>query len=529
MVESPPAPDPAPGPAPSADEGPWRRRVSAALGIVTLLAILLHPTQITLRQWAELIARPSDALSSLAQRIPAVGITVSDALLMAAFALWLVHTWQHKRLKQRVCSSPPALIGLFVAGVLSALVFLKCGDEFAVVQVDLPAAAKEVVQLGIFFICGFTVLTEILEDRRWRRWLLLAFGVAAGVAIMVGLWEYSHLTPGKTDGIISPTEVDGTFGLRAGQTPDMKGRIATASNRNVLGAWISVTLPLLWGMALWAHRWRVRIAYGALVLGGMLLLLTGGLWAVTLAALLGISFLRGRVAFLATAAGLALVWGLLFAYAPQQHGHVLLDSSMLCRQYDRFYTLRLYKDNATKSATPTRETPGTPPRSLKTDEFDSHWQQKFSEWQAGLQALARQPAFGVGLGGYQQNINFEPAPDSINPNWCYKIRKQPGINLMEFGTNSGWLVWAVTTGLIGTIAMLWLVLWGVRSAIGATLRSVEGPERGLAVGALGAICAMAGGMFFTEYLVRGVGLVVVFAFALAYARPTQLPPRTEDN
>jgi len=509
MVESPPTPEPTP----STDEAvcPWRRRISTALGPVTLLAVLLHPTQITLRQWAELIARPSDTLTSLAQRIPAVGITVSDALLMVAFGLWLVHIWQQKHVKQRICSYPPALIGLFVAGGLSALAFLKSADA----GVDIPAVAKELVQLGIFFICGFSVLTEMLRDEAWRRRVLLVFAVAAGLAIVIGLWEYSQLTPGKPNaGIISPTEIDGSFGLRAGQTPSKeKMTIATAGNRNVLGAWASMTLPLLWGLALWARRWRVRLACGALVAGGMLLLLTGGLWVVTLAALLGISFLRGRVTFLATAAGLAVIWGLVFAYGPQQHGHVLLDSTMLCRQYDRFYSLRLYDDDATAYVAKGEGENPDRTYSMKTKEYDSRWQQKFSEWQAGLQALAHQPAFGVGLGSYQNNINFEPPPDQFNPLWCYKIRKQATVNLMEFGANSGWLVWAVTTGLIGLIAMLWLMLWGIRSAAVSALRSTDG----LAVGALGAICAMAGGMFFTEYFVRGVGLVVVFAFAVAHA------------
>jgi hypothetical protein len=535
MVEPPPTPEPATGaaqePAPVVEDGrcPLCRRAAALLGPVTLLAVLLHPTQITLRQWAELIARPSNALTALAQRIPAVGITLSDALLVAAFALWLVHIWQRKRVKASVRAFPPALVGLFAAGVLSALVFLKCSYEFTSAEVSLSSAAKELIQLGIFFVCGFTVLTEMLGDAVWRRRLLLGFGIAAALAIVFGLAEYAQLTPGRTDGIISPTEIDGSFGLRAGQVPDDKGRIATASNRNVLGAWISVALPLLWGAALWARRRRVQLACGALVLGGMPLLLTGGLWLVTLVVLLGIAFLRGRTAFLATAVGLVLFWGAVFAWGPQQHGHVLLDSSMLCRQYDRFYTLRLYNDDASRSAGADK----IAPHSLKTFDYEAHWQQKFSEWQPGLQALAHQPLFGVGLGAYQTNINFEPPPDGINPNWCYSISKQPGVNLMEFGANSGWLVWGVTTGLIGIIAMLWLLLWAARSAATTALRIADGPDRGLAIGALGAVCAVAGGMLFTEYLVRGVGPAVVFAFALAYARPPEQPadappPRTRD-
>jgi hypothetical protein len=61
----------------------------------------------------------------------------------------------------------------------------------------------------------------------------------------------------------------------------------------------------------------------------------------------------------------------------------------------------------------------------------------------------------------------------------------------------------------------------MKSAGGAYRRLAREPvassgralDEGLALGALGALAAMAGGMFFANYVVRGVGIAVVFVLA----------------
>jgi O-antigen ligase len=89
------------------------------------------------------------------------------------------------------------------------------------------------------------------------------------------------------------------------------------------------------------------------------------------------------------------------------------------------------------------------------------------------------------------------------------------VNLMEFGGNSAYLVWTTSTGLVGLMALVWLLLFALGRAAAAQRNCPAGPDRGLALGAVGSLAAMAGGMFFTEYVIRGVGVALVFVLALS--------------
>ena len=82
-----------------------------------------------------------------------------------------------------------------------------------------------------------------------------------------------------------------------------------------------------------------------LTLMGGLLLLHGGLWAAAMLAVLGLSLMRGRLAYVATAAGMIVFFGAIFTLAPQKQGHVLVDSLMLRKSVDRFRTLPVYTIN----------------------------------------------------------------------------------------------------------------------------------------------------------------------------------------
>jgi hypothetical protein len=501
-------------PAAPADEAAdrWWARLRGALGLLVLLALLVHPTQVTVRQWAEALARTAGAGHRLAALVPAVRVTMSDALFIGVFALWALGGLASGRLVGRLRRYPPALLALLGCAAVSMVPFLKPADPLAPRSLAYGAALKEFAQLCAFFVCAYVVLADYMRDARWRRRVAVVFLAACALAIAWGVEEYVRLRPeagaAGPHTILSPADVDGTFGFRTGSFGP-GGRGPTASNRNVLGAWVSVVVPLLWGVALCVRSVPGRLAAGLAAAAGLLLLLHGGLWLATVAALLLIGYLAGPRSFAVTAVGLFVFWALVFHFAPQKHGAVLLDSLMLRRERDRFQTLTLYGPE------PGRAGP-VPPAEL-SEEDGGVWQQKFTEWQPGLQALARSPLFGLGLGNYQRRINalYAPRPDALlNPGGVYRMPK-PAANLMERGGNSFYLVWLVETGLAGLFAVLWLLLFWFQSAGESYSGELGSLEEGLALGALGALVAVGGGMAFTNYLVRGVGVAVVFALASA--------------
>jgi hypothetical protein len=483
-----------------------------ALPVVAMAAVLLHPTQVTVRQWADAAAATMGFGQGLAQRVPSAHFTVSDALFALAFLLWLVVRLWDRTFLTRIRAYPIGMVAVFVAGALSLIAALKYSPPWSEVTMEPSGGVKQLVQLFLFFVCAYVVLSDCLRDRAWRGRLVAAFLAAAAVAMLVGLTEYLRLRPPSPEAqragaLISPMQVDATFGFQR-EAAGAHEKIGTASNRNVLGAWLTLVLPLLWAVFLWERRRAIRAVALVLSLLGGVLLLNGGLWAAALVAVLAVSFVRGRTAFIATAAGMLLFYALLFRSAPQEPGQVLLDSVMLQKQSDRFRTLSLYEvyEDLDKSGRGADLTQGR---------FAYPWQQKYVEWQPALLALAQNPLFGVGLGNYQKNVNRYYGDKNFN---TYQVSKPP-LNLMEKDANPFYAVWLAETGLVGLLAFVWLLAEGLGRGIAgfAALKKAGGDElmAGLTVGACAALGAAAAGCLFTDYWVRGVGIAFVFVLALA--------------
>ncbi|NLW50538.1 MAG: hypothetical protein GXY85_06795 [Candidatus Brocadiaceae bacterium] len=494
-------------------------RLQAVLLWTLLTALALHPTQITVRQWADALAQRLGFGLRAAGLIPAVGICVSDALFVVAFGLWLVAGRADGRLTSCIRRYPAALIALFGAVVLAAVPHLKPIGLLGGRTVAWGRAVQELVQLAVLLGCAYAVLADRLRDPAWRTRLTGAFLCGAFAAILIGVWDYGRLRPDATDPrfAVSPAQVDGSFGFAA-EAAGPHEQAGTLSNRNVLGAWVSLAVPLLWGLALCVRRPPVRAACGVAAAAGMLLLLHAGLWAFTIVGVLTVAWVRGRQAFAATALALFVLWTAVFGFGPQRHGAVLLDSAMLRKSFDRFHVLPVYGGG--------RVPPQTEPAPLGSAD-NSVWQQRYVEWQAALQAVARSPLFGVGPGNYQVRVNryYEPPPDRLlNPGGVYNVSK-PSANLMEAGGNAFYLVWLTETGLVGVLGLLSVLLFGLHGAVRSYCEGEDDLARGLALGAFGALCAAAGGMAFTHYLVRGVGIAFAFVLACASQRTGRPAPQ----
>jgi hypothetical protein len=338
--------------------------------------------------------------------------------------------------------------------------------------------------------------------------------IAVTLALVLGLREYMQLRPASPENqqagaIVSAQHIDATFGV-AGEAAGAHGKIGTRSNRNVLGAWLTLVLPLLWAAFLWGRQWALRI--GALVLTcvGAVLLLHGGLWVAAVVALLGLAYARGIPTFWLTSAGVFVLFGLLFWLAPQQPDRVLLDSLMLRRTSDEFRTLPIYSIN------PELEASGRPGQ-LDQEPY-SVWEQKYIQWQPSLLALARNPLFGVGLGNYQKNINAFYSDRDFG---AYQMPKA-SMDLMEKGGNAFYAVWLTETGLLGGFVIVWLFFSFLRRGLRGVSAARAMDDRlalCLKAGACAALGAAAFGFLFTNYWVRGLGYAFVFVLALLSAAP----------
>ena len=481
-----------------------------AVPLLVMAALFFHPTQVTVRQLAERITGLLGVGASLAELIPSVHVTVTDGLFLVSFVLWAVLRWQQGRLRRSLSLLPLAIGGFFLCMGLSVLPFLKSTSTWASPpSMEVAGQLKQIVQWGLFLVCGYVVVADYLRSERWRNRLLTAFFAGAALALLVGLSEYIRLRPASPEAagrgaIISALHVDATFGYE-GEAAGPDERIGTRSNRNVLGSWLSLVIPLLWGIVLFGRRWELRFSALVLSVVGALLLLHGALWAITMAALLGLSLARGKSVFLITAAGMFLVFGVAFTFFPQEPGDILLDSVMLRKGTDRFRTLPLY------SIDPELDESGRPA------ELSHPFQQKYIQWQPTLLALRRHPCFGVGVGNYQDNINRFYSDKRYGGTYGMHGAKAPA-DLMEKGGNAFYAVWMVETGFVGMIGLFWLYFAFFRRAVrgfGAEeMEALPAYVRGILCGAPAALGAGVLGGFFAEYWVRGVGMAFVFVLAL---------------
>ncbi|MFP4027411.1 MAG: O-antigen ligase family protein [Candidatus Brocadiia bacterium] len=481
-----------------------------------VVALVLHPTQMTVRQWAEALTNGLSFGAGLASKIPAVHLTLSHVLVLLAFAGWGILKWYRHGLKSLVQNYPLPLLGLILSALISLLPFLKFARPAGTGPLAIGAGLKEFVQLCLLFVVSFLLIRDHLENPRRRKWIIVAFFTGVTIALIVGLMEYRRLRPptpgGRSRGaLISAARLDATFGF-PGKRSGPHGQIGTRSNRNVFGAWLTIILPLLWAIFLYEKEVKVRIGAFLFSLIGALLLLHGGLWLAAMIGVLIVSFFRSRFAFLLTSAGMMIFFPLIFALAPQKPGQILLDSVMLRRTEDRFRTIiPLYDANPDLA-----KTGGIPDL---TSGGRSPWQQRYIEWQPALLAFSQQSLFGHGLGNYQRVIGSYYSDKRFGA-YNMSPAKAPK-DLMEHGGNAFYAVWITETGFLGLLAFLWVLLAFIRMVGTQHEFNEENWGHYVAFGARGSLIAFAIGGLFTNYLVRGVGIALIFAFSLASSSSTR--------
>lgn len=362
-------------------------------------------------------------------------LTLSDLLLLAAVPVGLVAGLRLRHLS------------------FAHLLFLGFAALSALFAPDSRAAVKELIQLALYFGAG-TLLAGSALKFSGQRGLLMAIWTVLGVgALIVGLalWQYWR---GPFD---DPLTVRGSFG-----------------NRNVLGGYLALLLPLAFGLMLWTRSIALRLGLGLLVLGGLSVCLSGAaLLAITLA-LLALAARRGA-AWLA-GAGLVLMLGFT----------LLMPLMPRANDAEAFNSMALY------------DAAGQPNR-------------RYPEWQAATVMALERPWIGMGLGCYQKQIGpfYGVVPNATGP-------AEPDIQNL-------YLVLAASAGIPACMAFL-LMLWGgMCDAAGRNVKprnaraeALPGLDAGIA-GALGAFALTA---VWHPLLVRGIGLPLALLLAAARYRKT---------
>lgn len=392
-------------------------RWTAAL--LTLLAILIAPTQYGV---------------TLAERIH---VSPVDPVLGVAFGLLVLDALLRRRWRELV---PPPL---------PALCFLGAGIASLAVADARLLAIKDLVQWAAYFVAGYVLFATLARETAMRRAMVVVFLAATTGVVAVAGWQY--LESGR-----ELLAVGGTLG-----------------NRNVLGGFLCLALPVAFALAVHREPLPLRCWSGLLVVGGLAVLLSGGALLGLAAGLLIVALSRGTLPAMGLVLGLSAV--LLLVYP------------------------RLPRDNALEQSTSVL---------LYPDGYDLS--RRYPEWQAAVVLIEEQPWLGVGAGNYQRNIGMYygslPNPTGAN---------EPDIQNL-------YLVLAASIGVPGALCFAALLAWG---AAQAARRAAYGrADRALAVGCVGALAAFGIACVWHPLLVRGIGVPLVLVLAWA-----SVPARTGDT
>lgn len=241
---------------------------------------------------------------------------------------------------------------------------------------------------------------------------------------------------------------------------------ATFGNRNVFGGYLSLVVPFMAGVALFEPCiWR-RVGLWTVVALGLMVVLSGGAMLAMAVALLVVTLARSRAAGVVFAAVFLVLLLVVLPRLPRQNDGVLNASWQL---FDDKNQVAL----------------------------------RYTEWQAATVMIAENPWLGVGLGNYQDNIGG-----------YFGVLPRP-TGVVEHDSENLYLVLAASAGLPGLACFLGLLGSVALTALRALAGPAEPLERGLALGAAGAVLAFAICSLWSPLLVRGIGvpLALVFAFA----------------
>jgi len=171
------------------------------LGLLLLVILLVHPTQITIPQILWFAKEQPEGGPAALGSIARLNLTVADALIFATFGLWflwrLVPVWKRERMRL----VPWPVIFLTIFAILSLLESLKPRDMLMMGQsFDAKDGVKELVQFAEFFIIALVLFRNLLTDRLLLKKALTLLVIVFTVVIIVGWTQFARFRPPGTEG-----------------------------------------------------------------------------------------------------------------------------------------------------------------------------------------------------------------------------------------------------------------------------------------------------------------------------------------
>lgn len=414
-------------------------------------------------------------------------VSVFDILIPLVFLLWIVKVLvlkEHGKIKYPAAP----IIAFIIASMLSVVNAVVVLNSF-----------KEMIQVvGYFLIAYLLFINNIKTGDQLRKVVY----ILTGITLLVSLYgAYQHIAmAGK------PYLVSSAF-----------------DNRNILGGYLSIVLPLFFGLLLTSHT-AMRILYGAVILCGLAVMTSVPSFIVIGLTFLSMSVLRRmKRMFVLSILAVFVIIALLpagfslgdekgFFHEPGglEGYHNGLVRSVEMSYFGSIsggrlgdYKLELVSGMATPKVISKEyiEKQLNARRKNVTFGEGGHIAQRFMEWQAALNGLTERPLLGIGVGNYQFEIGDY-------------YRFLPKLKTMEPDSQNGYLITLVSTGLTGLVVFMWILFHFFRLSIANLTSPGDDFTKGMSLGLLGSLIAFSLGNLFSPLIYQNTVMLFVLVLSL---------------
>ena len=375
---------------------------------------------------------------------------------------------------------------------------------------DLKTSIQDVFQFTTHFIFLYVIfINSIKTIEQIRRIRDVLFGLTT-VIVLIASYQYFVLHG-------SPALIRSLF-----------------DNRNVLGGYLAIVLPLLYEEALFTKNLRRRIWLYLTIGLAMTVVLSPGCLIALVASFGIMSFLKGKKTGIAF--GIVLLFGAA-AYLlmlPKKNKEAIRefasihewgDINLRYNQVHRVmhswekaivekeigeYNLIVSTHFLKSSVLPNSR---WDPVKFSDMKGEKHINQRYVKWQGALNMLESNSLIGIGIGNYHSSLEDYAG-------------ELPCVIVMERYSSNALLAIAAETGLLGLASFLWLLAAFAKSAL-RTFRTYG--ERGRSLGLLGSLIGFLIAIVFSSLLIRGLLVLVVLVWSMIEVNERILSNSTAEN
>ncbi len=413
----------------------------------------------------------------------AINFSIADFFIGILLILWIIMIVLNKEWGQ--VKFPPVCILVFAGAVLLSFVKAESLSEWA----------KESVQIIEYFVLFFLLLLNNFKSIK-RKTILYIFYISTSIFLLIAFIQHSFL---DADVYL----VRGLF-----------------ENRNILGVYLCMAIPLIYAEFMHSKWFPVRIWMAALMIFSILILVSGSAILAILISLGAISWKFSKKVFLRYLIAIVLLGPAYTVIMPKKN---LSSIKEFCSIYEqgsisenyyrrlkllggvgKFNLLNKKINDNSLQVTMGKFFESQIPEIQKGEgykelEGKKQIKNRYLEMQASLNMISKNALLGVGAGNFQGNIGT-----------YYK--GIPKVNTAEPGQNNGYLIIASTTGLLGLASVLWMFFSLLKNIQTKNTNSSGKKESLLQLGLSGAILSCMIENFFVY--IFSASLMIPFVFII---------------